>query len=130
MRRMKAYIKGRNNTDTMMMKSLFTALTTLGLVLTVGIGVASAQVQPYRPAPRGNDVVPRTPLVLGNDNSALASPGCTGTARCNDFRRSRPIISPPTRTQAQNCQDRYQSYRAFDNTYQPRSGPRRTCTLQ
>ncbi|MBX4421339.1 BA14K family protein, partial [Mycobacterium tuberculosis] len=24
----------------------------------------------------------------------------------------------------------YQSYRAFDNTYQPLSGPRRTCTLQ
>lgn len=127
---MKAYMEKQSKTDAMIMKNLMTALAALGLLLTVNVGIASAQVQPYRPAPRGNDVVPRTPLVLGNDSSTLASPGCTGTSRCNDFRRSRPIISPPTRTQAQNCQDRYQSYRAFDNTYQPRSGPRRTCTLQ
>lgn len=117
--------------DMTMKKTLITALAALGLVLTVGAGVASAQVQPYRPAPRGNDVVPRQPLVLGNNSPAnLASPNCTGSSRCNDFRTSRPIISPPTRTRSQICQDRYQSYRAFDNTYQPLSGPRRTCTLR
>ncbi|HAO2891973.1 TPA: BA14K family protein [Escherichia coli] len=117
--------------DTTMMKTLITALAAFSLALTLGLGAASAQVQPYRPAPRGNDPVPLQPLILGTDSPAnLAGPNCTGSARCNDFRTRRPIIAPTTRTQAQICQDRYQSYRAFDNTYQPLSGPRRTCTLQ
>lgn len=34
---------------------------------------------------------------------------------------------PSYRSHAQWCASRYRSYRAYDNTYQPYSGPRRQC---
>ncbi|QND53590.1 BA14K family protein [Phyllobacterium sp. 628] len=120
----------QNEVDMIMTKNLITILAALGLLLTANAGIAVAQVQPYRPAPRGNDPVPRAPIILGLDSSPnIASPNCTGSTRCNDFRGRKPIINSPGKTSTQRCQDRYQSYRSFDNTYQPRSGPRRACDL-
>ena len=113
-----------------MMKALKIIFAALGLMLATHIVGASAQeIQTYRPAPRGLDTVPRKPLILGNGSPAnIASPDCTGTARCYDFRVHRPI-GPSGRTQVQRCRAQYQSYRAFDNTYQPFTGPRRRCDL-
>lgn len=112
------------------MKALKILLAALGLMLATQLATASAQeIQTYRPAPRGLDVVPRKPLILGNDSPANpASPDCTGSARCYDFRVHRPV-GPSGPTQTERCRARYQSYRTFDNTYQPFNGPRRTCDL-
>ncbi|GCA48804.1 MAG: BA14K family protein [Sinorhizobium meliloti] len=42
----------------------------------------------------------------------------------------RPAVRPPVRygsRHVQWCYDRYRSYRAYDNSYQPYNGPRRQC---
>lgn len=112
------------------MKALTIILTALGFILTTQLVSVSAQeIQGYRPAPRGLDTIPRKPYIPGSgtpSNPALRN--CTGSAVCYDFRVHRPI-GPSGRTQVQRCRDQYQSYRAFDNTYQPFTGPRRRCDL-
>jgi hypothetical protein len=112
------------------MKALKIILAALGFILTTQLVSVSAQeIRGYRPAPRGLDTVPRKPYIPGSgtpSNPALRD--CTGSARCYDFRVHRPI-GPSGRTQVQRCRDQYQSYRAFDNTYQPFTGPRRRCDL-
>ncbi|MBB3147318.1 hypothetical protein FHS21_003734 [Phyllobacterium trifolii] len=113
-----------------MMKALTIILAALGFMLTTQLVSVSAQeIQGYRPAPRGLDTIPRKPYIPGSgtpSNPALRN--CTGSAACYDFRVHRPI-GPSGRTQVQRCRDQYQSYRAFDNTYQPFTGPRRRCDL-
>ncbi|WP_271894648.1 BA14K family protein [Candidatus Phyllobacterium onerii] len=112
------------------MKALKIILAALGFILTTQLVSVSAQeIRGYRPTPRGLDTVPRKPYIPGSgtpSNPALRD--CTGSARCYDFRVHRPI-GPSGRTQVQRCRDQYQSYRAFDNTYQPFTGPRRRCDL-
>ena len=112
------------------MKALTIILAALGFMLTTQLVSVSAQeIQGYRPAPRGLDTIPRKPYIPGSgtpSNPALRN--CTGSAACYDFRVHRPI-GPSGRTQVQRCRDQYQSYRAFDNTYQPFTGPRRRCDL-
>jgi hypothetical protein len=114
------------------MKLFYNILAALGLVLAMhiaGAGASAQEIKTYRPAPRGLDTVPRKPIILRNGSPAnIASPDCTGSARCYDFRVHRPI-GPSGRTQVQRCSARYQSYRPFDNTYQPYTGPRRRCDL-
>lgn len=112
------------------MKILGITLATLGLLLATQLVAASAQeIQTYRPAPRGLDVIPRTPIILGNKSpNNIASPECTGSARCKDFRVRQPV-GPSGPTQTQRCRARYQSYRATDNTYKPFNAPRRRCDL-
>ncbi|RCW86142.1 BA14K family protein [Phyllobacterium bourgognense] len=113
-----------------MMKALTIILAALGFILTTQLVSVSAQeIRGYRPAPRGLDAVPRKPYIPGSgtpSNPALRD--CTGSAACYDFRIHRPI-GPSGRTQVQRCRAQYQSYRAFDNTYQPFTGPRRRCDL-
>jgi hypothetical protein len=117
------------------MKAFNIIIAMLGLLVTTQLAVVPAQeIQMYRPAPRGLDAVPIKPLILRNNSPANpASPDCTGSSRCKDFRVRTPIgpsgVRPAERTQIERCQGRYQSYRAFDNTYQPFNGPRRRCTL-
>ncbi|TDQ35041.1 BA14K family protein [Phyllobacterium brassicacearum] len=117
------------------MKALKIIIATLGLLVTTQLaGVSAQEIQMYRPAPRGLDAIPIKPLILRNNSPANpASPDCTGTSRCKDFRVRRPIgpsgLPQTGRTQTERCQARYQSYRAFDNTYQPLNGPRRRCLL-
>ncbi len=112
------------------MKALKIIIATLGLLVTSQLaGVSAQEIQMYRPAPRGLDVVPIKPLILRNNSPANpASPDCTGTSRCKDFRVRRPV-GPEGPTQTERCRARYQTYRAFDNTYQPFNGPRRRCDL-
>lgn len=102
----------------------------LGLLLATQLVSASAQgVETYRPAPRGLDVVPIKPLILRNGSPINpASRDCTGSSRCVDFRVRRPV-GPSGPTQTERCRAQYQSYRAFDHTYQPFVGPRRRCDL-
>lgn len=111
------------------MKRLQIALA-IGLAASTFIAVASAQeVQTYRPAPRGLDVIPRQPIILKNGSPAnIASPDCTGSSRCYDFRVRRPV-GPSGPSQVQRCRARYQSYRASDNTFKPYNAPRRECDL-
>jgi hypothetical protein len=111
------------------MKVLKIIFAAFGLLLATQLVASAQEIQTYRPAPRGLDVVPRKPLILGNGSSAnQASPDCTGTVRCYDFRVHRPV-GPSGPTQTERCRAQYQSYRAFDNTYKPFNGPRRTCDL-
>jgi hypothetical protein len=114
----------------MIMKTWKILPAALGLLLATQLVSAAAQeVQTYRPAPRGLDVVPIKPLILRNGSPANpASRDCTGSSRCYDFRVNRPV-GPSGPTQTERCRAQYQSYRAFDNTYQPFNGPRRTCDL-
>jgi hypothetical protein len=116
--------------DMTMMKALRIIFAAVALMLATHIVSASAQeIRGYRPAPRGLDAVPTKPYIPGSgtpSNPALRD--CTGSARCYDFRVHRPI-GPSGRTQVQRCRAQYQSYRAFDNTYQPFTGPRRRCDL-
>ncbi|ATU91092.1 hypothetical protein BLM14_05185 [Phyllobacterium zundukense] len=104
--------------------------TAFGALVAMQLVSASAQgIETYRPAPRGLDVVPIKPLLLRNGSPANpASRDCTGSSRCVDFRVRRPV-GPSGPTQTERCQARYQTYRAFDNTYQPFNGPRRRCDL-
>ena len=111
------------------MKNLAIALT-ICLAAPISMSVASAQeVQTYRPAPRGLDVIPRQPIILKNGSPAnIASPDCTGSSRCYDFRVRRPV-GPSGPSQVERCRARYQSYRPSDNTFQPYNAPRRQCDL-
>ena len=86
----------------------------------------------YRPAPRGLDAVPIKPLILRNNSPANpASPDCTGSSRCRDFRVRNAHWTVATFACRTNT-DRTLSgplsiIPAFDNTYQPFNGPRRRC---
>lgn len=117
------------------MNTLKIIVATFGLLVAAQpVGASAQEIQMYRPAPRGLDAVPIKPLILRNNSPANpASPDCTGSSRCRDFRVRNPIgpsrLSPVERTQTERCQARYQSYRSFDNTYQPFNGPRRRCIL-
>jgi hypothetical protein len=57
--------------------------------------------------------------------AAFIDPGYTGSIyRDRDYRRSYRGLS---RAHVEWCYDRYRSYRASDNTFQPYNGPRRQC---
>ncbi len=112
------------------MRLISTVFLALSLTFaTLRAGVSAQEIQTYRPAPRGLDVVPRKPIILQNNSPAnIASPDCTGSSRCYDFRVHRPV-GPSGPTQTERCRAQYQTYRARDNTYQPFTGPRRRCDL-
>ena len=40
---------------------------------------------------------------------------------------NQPAVRPSGNAHVRWCTDRWRSYRAYDNTYQPSSGPRRAC---
>ncbi len=50
-------------------------------------------------------------------------------ASTDDIGRMSPSADQVTNDHIRQCQARYASYRASDDTYQPYGGPRRTCTI-
>lgn len=109
-------------------------LMTLGAALIGAIPAATAsfaqEIQTYRPAPRGLDVTPRTQIIQRNSAGyKYREPDCrVAGSGCYNFRRHKPV-GPSGPSQAERCKAAYQSYRGFDNTYQPYVGPRRRCDL-
>jgi hypothetical protein len=112
------------------MKALKIILAAFALMLAAQIPVSAQQVQGYRPAPRGLDTIPVKPFIPNLRTAPNEIPrDCTGSVRCTDnFRVHRPI-GPSGPNQTERCRAQYQSYRAFDNTYKPFTGPRRRCDL-
>ncbi|MFC4625372.1 BA14K family protein [Daeguia caeni] len=72
-------------------------------------------IQPLRPA---------GPTIPGSSTSA-ATPKCYG-AVCPTSRAATPPPLPGS-NHIRWCTERYRSYRASDNTYQPLTGPRTRC---
>ncbi|TCQ02342.1 BA14K-like protein [Rhizobium sp. PP-F2F-G36] len=60
------------------------------------------------------------------DRKACISP-YMDVASTDDIGRMSPSSDAVTDDHVRQCQARYSSYRASDNTYQPYGGPRRTC---
>lgn len=125
-----AYINQMDNGNDTIMHSLKIIMAALSVVLaSQATPVSAREIQTYRPAPRGLDVVPTKPLILRNNSPYRnTSPDCTTSASCYNSRLNRPI-GPSGPTQAQRCRAAYQSYRAFDNTYKPFNRPRERCDL-
>jgi hypothetical protein len=111
------------------MKFLAVILAALPFLATAQIPAASAQeIQTYRPAPRGLDVIPKTPLILRNNSPYRDSLRDCSSGNCYKGRANRPTGNNGP-TQAEKCRAAYQSYRAFDNTYKPFNRPRERCNL-
>jgi hypothetical protein len=111
------------------MKTFKIVLAALSLVLASQVNSVSArEIQTYRPAPRGNDVVPKKPYIMRNNSPYRPMNRECGSVNCYNSRASRPV-GPSGPTQRQRCEAAYQSYRAFDNTYKPFNRSRQRCDL-
>lgn len=116
---------------------IFLSILTVILLLVPDTFASAQEIQGYRPAPRGNDAVPYRPLIIGPGSPGIvASPNCTGSAKCQDFRVHRPIgpsklkpVPSYGASRERRCSARYQSYRASDNTYRTFGGLRQRCNL-
>jgi hypothetical protein len=101
------------------------ALAATMAVAGLGVTAGTSDARPYRDRDRDNNF--SFSLQFGNPYYAPRYYRPYYAPRAYYVPAPRRVYRSGTNAHVAWCYDRYRSYRAYDNTYQPYNGPRREC---